>query len=38
MKGPIKEDVEEVDKEMDMGEAHPTKDSVPKQAPVPLAT
>ena len=34
----MEEDVEEVDKEMDMGEVPPTRDSAPEQAPVPPAT
>ena len=34
----MEEDVEEVDTEMDMGEAPPTGVSVPEQAPVLLAT
>ena len=38
MEGPMEEDVEEADKEMDMGEAPPTGDSVPEQVPVPPVT
>ena len=38
MEGPMEEDVEEVDAEMDVGEAPPTGDLVPEQAPAPLAT
>ena len=38
MEGPIEEDVEEVDAEIDVGEAPPTGDSVPEQAPAMLAT
>ena len=34
----MEEDVEEVDAEMDVGEAPPTGVSAPEQAPVPLAT
>ena len=34
----MEEDVEEVDKEMDNGEMHPTGDSEPKQAPALPAT
>ena len=34
----MEEDVEEVDTEMDMGEAPPTGDSAPEQVPAPLAT
>ena len=34
----MEEDVEEVDKEMDVGEAPPTGDLAPEQAPVPPAT
>ena len=34
----MEEDVEEVDAEMDVGGATPTRDSVLEQAPVPLAT
>ena len=34
----MEEDVEEADAEMDMGEVHPTGDSVPEQAPAPPAT
>ena len=34
----MEEDVEEVDTEMDMGEAPPTGDLVPEQAPVLPAT
>ena len=30
MEGPMEEDVEEVDEEMDMGEVPPTGDSVPE--------
>ena len=30
----MEEDVEEADKEMDVGEVPPTRDSVPEQAPV----
>ena len=36
--GPIEEDVEEVDKEMDVGEVPPTRDLAPGQAPALLAT
>ena len=32
----MKEDVKEVDTEMDMGEAPPTEELVPEQALVPL--
>ena len=32
MEGPMEEDVEEADKEMDMGEVPPIGDSAPKQA------
>ena len=38
MEGPMEEDLEEVDTEMDVGEAPPTADLVPEQAPAPLAT
>ena len=38
MEGPIEEDLEEADKEMDVGEAPPTGESAPEQAPVPPAT
>ena len=38
MEGPLEEDAEESDKEMDMGEASPTGDLAPEQAPAPLAT
>ena len=38
MEGPMEEDVEEADTEMDLGEAPPTGDSVPEQASAPLAT
>ena len=38
MEGPIEEDVEEVDAEMDVGEAPPTGDLAPEQAPAPPAT
>ena len=38
MEGPMEEDVEEVDAEIDLGEAPPTGDSAPEQAPAPLAT
>ena len=38
MEGPMEEDVEEADKEMDVGEAPPTRELVPEQAPVPPAT
>ena len=34
----MEEDVEEVDAEMDMGEAPPTRNSAPEQAPALLAT
>ena len=32
MEGPMEEDLEEVDKEMDVGEVPPTRDSVLEQA------
>ena len=32
------EEEEEVDKEVNMGEVPPTRDSVPEQAPAPLVT
>ena len=38
MEGPMEEDVEEADTEMDVGEAPPTGDSAPEQVPAPLAT
>ena len=38
MEGPMEEDVEETDEEMDMGEVPPTRDLVPEQASVPPAT
>ena len=38
MEGPMEEDVEEVDTEMDMGEVPPTGVLVPEQAPAPPAT
>ena len=38
MEGPIEEDVEEADKEMDIGEAPPTGELLPEQAPAPPAT
>ena len=38
MEEPMEEDVEEVDAEMDMGEAPPTGVSAPKQAPAPPAS
>ena len=38
MEGPMEEDVEDVDKEIDVGEALPTRELVPEQAPVLLAT
>ena len=38
MEGPIEEDVEEADTEMDVGEAPPTGDLVPEQVPAPPAT
>ena len=38
MEGPMEEDVEEVDAEMDVGEAPPTGVSVPEGAPAPPAT
>ena len=34
----MEEDVEEADAEMDVGEAPPTGDSAPEQAPAPPAT
>ena len=34
----MEEDVEEVDEEMDMGEAPPNRDSAPEQVPAPPAT
>ena len=34
----MEEDVEEADKEMDMGEVPPTRDLVPEQVPAPPAT
>ena len=34
----MEEDVEEVDKEMDVGEVPPTGESVPEQALAPLVT
>ena len=34
----MEEDVEEADKDIDVGEVPPTGDSAPEQAPVPLAT
>ena len=38
MEGPMEEDIEEADAEMDMGEAPPTGDLAPEQAPVLLVT
>ena len=38
MKGPMEEDVEEADKEMDIGEAPPIRALAHEQAPAPLAT
>ena len=38
MEGPMEEDVEEADAEMDVGEAPPTGVSAPEQAPAPPAT
>ena len=38
MEGPMEEDVEQADAEMDVGEVPPTEDLAPKQAPAPLAT
>ena len=38
MEGPMEEDVEEADKDMDVGEVPPTGDSVPEQAPALPAT
>ena len=38
MKGPMEEDVEDADAEIDVGEAPPTGDSVPEQAPAPPVT
>ena len=38
MEGPMEEDVKEVDKEMDMGEAAPTGDLVPEQVLALLET
>ena len=38
MKGPMEEDVEEVDAEMDVGKAPPTGVSAPEQAPAPPTT
>ena len=38
VEGPMEEDVEEVDEEMDMGEVPPIGDSMPEQAPAPPAT
>ena len=38
MEGPMEKDVEEVDAEMDMGEAPSTRNLAPEQALVPLAT
>ena len=38
MEGLMEEDVEEVDEEMDVGEAPPIGDSAPEQAPAPPAT
>ena len=34
----VEEDVEEVDKEVDLGELAPTGDLAPEQAPAPLVT
>ena len=38
MKGPMEEDVEEADIEIDVGEARPTGDLVLEQAPAPPVT
>ena len=38
MERPMEEDFEEANAEMDVGEAPPTGDLVPEQAPVPLVT
>ena len=38
MEGPIEEDVEEADAEMDMAKAPPTGVSAPEQVPAPPAT
>ena len=38
LEGLMEEDVEEVDNEMDVGEASPTRELVPEQAPMPPAT
>ena len=38
VEGQMEEDVEEVDKEIDVGEAPPTRESAAKQAPALLAT
>ena len=38
MEGPMEEDVDEVDEEMDMGEAPPTRESASEQALAPPVT
>ena len=38
VEGPMEEDVEETDEEMDMGEVPPTKDLLLEQVPAPPAT
>ena len=38
MEGPMDEDIEEADVEMDLGEVPPTGVSAPEQAPPPLTT
>ena len=38
VEGPMEEDVEETDKEMDVGEVLPTRNLVPEQLPAPPAT
>ena len=38
MEGPMEENFEKADAEMDMGEAAPTGDLVPEQARAPLET
>ena len=38
VEGPMEEDVEEADAEMDVGEVPPTGGSVPEQVPAPPAT
>ena len=38
MEGPMEEDIEEADAEMDVGEVPPTGDLAPEQAPAPPVT